>query len=265
MTRCTDIRSKPSSTSTTVACYAPLYLFCGKHLLAAKLRPANVDPAEGALEELQRVANPHSVAKKHGFWFEIVLTVRKISWLGVSPKASIMSLVKQCSPHAHESRHPGKSQLYQQLKESVTWYRSLWYKTLDRGANFGGWSPRWSGPEGFLPSSLPPPSTAGSSQSALHSALLSPGEMENFKATRTVQRSHLHHTFQGNQLRLWFSSIAYVLMMNALRQNCLATTELASAQWKSAPSYSNSAHGYSSVFGAFRLLSALSKRSLLRL
>lgn len=36
-------------------CYAPLYLFCGKHLLAANLRPANVDPKEGALEELQRV------------------------------------------------------------------------------------------------------------------------------------------------------------------------------------------------------------------
>lgn len=24
-------------------CYAPLYIFCGKHLLAAKLRPSNVD------------------------------------------------------------------------------------------------------------------------------------------------------------------------------------------------------------------------------
>lgn len=36
-------------------CYAPLYIFCGKHLLAAKLRPSNVDPAEGGLEELQRV------------------------------------------------------------------------------------------------------------------------------------------------------------------------------------------------------------------
>lgn len=36
-------------------CYAPLYIFCGHHLLAAKLRPSNVDPAEGALEELQRV------------------------------------------------------------------------------------------------------------------------------------------------------------------------------------------------------------------
>ncbi len=33
------------------------------------------------------------------------------------------------------------------------------------------------------------------------------------------------HTFAGNQLRLWFSSIAYVLM-NALREQCLAKTEL---------------------------------------
>lgn len=36
-------------------CYAPLYIFCGKHLLAAKLRPSNVAPAAGALEEVQRV------------------------------------------------------------------------------------------------------------------------------------------------------------------------------------------------------------------
>ena len=36
-------------------CYAPLYIFCGKHLLVAKLRPSNVDPADGALEELKRV------------------------------------------------------------------------------------------------------------------------------------------------------------------------------------------------------------------
>jgi hypothetical protein len=37
------------------------------------------------------------------------------------------------------------------------------------------------------------------------------------------------HTFQGNQLRLWFSSVAYVLMHN-LRQSCLAATELAQSQ-----------------------------------
>ena len=36
-------------------CYAPLYIFCGHHLLVAKLRSSNVDPASGALEELQRI------------------------------------------------------------------------------------------------------------------------------------------------------------------------------------------------------------------
>ena len=36
-------------------CYAPLYIFCGHHLLVAKLRSSNVDPAAGALEELQRI------------------------------------------------------------------------------------------------------------------------------------------------------------------------------------------------------------------
>jgi hypothetical protein len=36
-------------------CYAPLYIFCGHHLEAALLRPSNVDPAAGALSELQRI------------------------------------------------------------------------------------------------------------------------------------------------------------------------------------------------------------------
>lgn len=37
------------------------------------------------------------------------------------------------------------------------------------------------------------------------------------------------HAFDSNQLRLWFSSLAYVLM-HALRQHCLSKTELATAQ-----------------------------------
>jgi hypothetical protein len=36
------------------------------------------------------------------------------------------------------------------------------------------------------------------------------------------------HTFAGNQLRLWFSSVAYILM-NALREQYLAKTELKNA------------------------------------
>src|SRR6202045_110271 len=36
-------------------CYLPLYIFCGRHLLAAKLRPANIDGAAGSLEEIARI------------------------------------------------------------------------------------------------------------------------------------------------------------------------------------------------------------------
>ena len=36
-------------------CYLPLYVFCGRHLLAAKLRPSNIDGAAGAVEEIARV------------------------------------------------------------------------------------------------------------------------------------------------------------------------------------------------------------------
>jgi Transposase DDE domain group 1 len=36
-------------------CYLPLYIFCGRHLLAAKLRRSNIDAAAGAVEEIARI------------------------------------------------------------------------------------------------------------------------------------------------------------------------------------------------------------------
>jgi hypothetical protein len=36
-------------------CYLPLYIFCGRHLLAAKLRPANIDASAGSVEEVSRI------------------------------------------------------------------------------------------------------------------------------------------------------------------------------------------------------------------
>ena len=36
-------------------CYLPLYVFCGRHLLAAKLRPANIDGSAGSVEEVARI------------------------------------------------------------------------------------------------------------------------------------------------------------------------------------------------------------------
>ena len=36
-------------------CYLPLSVFCGRHLLAAKLRRSNIDAAAGAVEEIARI------------------------------------------------------------------------------------------------------------------------------------------------------------------------------------------------------------------
>ena len=36
-------------------CYLPLYIFCGRHLLAAKLRRSNIDASAGAVEEVARI------------------------------------------------------------------------------------------------------------------------------------------------------------------------------------------------------------------
>src|SRR5437868_9780699 len=36
-------------------CYLPLYVFCGDHLLCARLRPSNIDASAGSLEEIERI------------------------------------------------------------------------------------------------------------------------------------------------------------------------------------------------------------------
>src|SRR5205814_2044930 len=36
-------------------CYLPLYVFCGRHLLAAKLRPSDIDASAGSVEEIERI------------------------------------------------------------------------------------------------------------------------------------------------------------------------------------------------------------------
>ena len=71
-TRCRRRRSPSTSTPPTIRlhghqeerffhgyydnyCYLPLYVFCGRHLLAAKLRPANIDASAGSIEEVARI------------------------------------------------------------------------------------------------------------------------------------------------------------------------------------------------------------------
>src|ERR1700758_4820606 len=52
-------------------CYLPLYVFCGRHLLAAKLRPANIDASAGSVEEVARI-----VAQIRQRWPQIRILLR---------------------------------------------------------------------------------------------------------------------------------------------------------------------------------------------
>ena len=52
-------------------CYLPLYVFCGKHLLVAKLRKANIDASAGAQEELARV-----IGQIRSRWPQVQITLR---------------------------------------------------------------------------------------------------------------------------------------------------------------------------------------------
>lgn len=52
-------------------CYLPLYIFAARHLLAAKLRPANIDGAAGAKEEIARI-----VAHIRARWPQVCILLR---------------------------------------------------------------------------------------------------------------------------------------------------------------------------------------------
>jgi hypothetical protein len=127
------------------------------------------------------------------------------------------------------------NELASNLIDNSIWYRSINYQTLT------SWSrPRRvvtkieHGSKGtnirFVVTSIP---TNKIPPGELYTQKYCPrGEMENrFKEQQLELFSDRTstHTFAGNQLRLWFSSIAYVLM-NALRNKCLVKTELQNAQ-----------------------------------
>ena len=52
-------------------CYLPLYVFCGRHLLAARLRRSNIDASAGSVEEVARI-----VAQIRARWPEVAVVLR---------------------------------------------------------------------------------------------------------------------------------------------------------------------------------------------
>jgi hypothetical protein len=245
-------------------CYAPLYIFCGHHLLVAKLRSSNVDPAGGALEELQRIIG--IIREK---WKETHIIVRGDSahsredimkfceeQAGVD-YVIVMATNSQLKLRAMDIIEKEKSD-YERRVEPVTKLIEMLFSAEEKLEEFGELVPEstfyrslcyknqesWSrsrrvvtkvchGSKGLkirhivtsLPASKIPPSK-------LYTDKYCPrGEMENrikeqqldLFADRTSTQ-----TFESNQLRLWLSSMAYVLM-HAFRQNCLSKTSFAQA------------------------------------
>src|SRR5207248_3755802 len=52
-------------------CYLPLYIFCGDHLLCARLRPSDIDASAGSVKQLQRI-----VAQVRAAWPRVQITIR---------------------------------------------------------------------------------------------------------------------------------------------------------------------------------------------
>ena len=245
-------------------CYAPLYIFCGHHLLVAKLRSSNVDPAEGALEELQRVIG--LIREK---WKSTRILVRGDSayaredimkWCEDQQRVDyVLALAtnSQLQRRANDVINKAQNDYVKRL-EPVTalmsemfspeddvseaselvppclWYRSESYKTQNSWSRsrrvvtkvgYGSQGAKIRHVVTSLPASKIPPSK-------LYTEKYCPrGEMENRIKEQQLElfsdRTSTQ-TFASNQLRLWLSSMAYVLVQ-AFRQHCLAKTSLAKA------------------------------------
>jgi hypothetical protein len=221
-------------------CYLPLYIFCDDYLLAAKLRPSNIDAAQGADEELERI-----IGQIREVWPKVKIVVRGdsgfcrewlMSWCEEHGVDYLFGVARNKRLRvAIESEMEQARELHKESGKAARIYKDFQYRTLDSWSRSrrvigkaeyleGGENPR------FVVTSLPKkrwPATL------LYGELYcARGEMENrikeqqlyLFADRTSSA-----TMRANQLRLWFSSVAYVLM-NELRQVALRGTELARAQ-----------------------------------
>jgi hypothetical protein len=220
-------------------CYLPLYIFCGEHLLVAKLRRSNLDGAAGAKEEVERL-----VAQIRARWPLVKIILRADSgfcreelmhWceenavdyvLGLAKNARLVRAIgAELQAAAQESRvmgHPAR-----RFKELVYRTRKSWSdsrRVVAKAEQTGDKSnPR------FLVTSLP---VSDWSARALYEELYcARGECENRikEAQLDLFADRLSTaTFRSNQLRLWLASAAYVLM-HALRRIGLKHTALARA------------------------------------
>jgi hypothetical protein len=218
-------------------CYLPLYVFCGRHLLAAKLRRSNIDASAGAVEEVARI-----VARIRTRWRRVRILLRADS--GFAREA----LMAWCETHRIDYVFglARNSRLLDELAIDMAWaedeyektgmparrFKDFRYATLDtwrRRRRVIGKAEHLGANPRFLVTSLT--RRAIEAKTLYEQIYCARGEMENrikeqqldLFADRTSTA-----TMAANQLRLWFSSFAYVLMA-ALRRLGLQHTEFETA------------------------------------
>jgi Transposase DDE domain group 1 len=220
-------------------CYLPLYIFAGDQLLCARLRPANQDAAKGSVKELSRI-----VTQLRERWPEVSIVLRADSgfcreelmgWceqnqvdyvFGLARNKRLASII---GAHMHQARllhqSSGKAarvfaQFSYQTRKSWSCTRRVVAKAeyLDKGDN-----PR------FVVTSLTAQQWAA--QDLYEKFYCARGEMENrIKEQMCLFADRLStDEMKGNQLRLYFSALAYTLM-EALRRLALKGTAWAEAQ-----------------------------------
>ncbi|MCK4547922.1 MAG: IS1380 family transposase [Candidatus Eisenbacteria sp.] len=221
-------------------CYLPLYIFCGDHLLCARLRPSNIDASAGSVEELSRI-----VSQIRERWPEVQIIIRgdsgfareeimgwcegnKVDYIfGLARNARLVRAIAQQLERARRK--------YLRTGKSSRVYRDFRYRTLKSWSR----SRRVVGKAEHLAKGSNPRFVVTSLSKSEYDArglyedlYCARGDMENrikeqqlgLFADRTSTRA-----MRANQLRLWLSSMAYVLM-SELRRVGLAGTELARAQ-----------------------------------
>jgi hypothetical protein len=221
-------------------CYLPLYIFAGQHLLCARLRPSNIDAWSGSVEEVERIVTQLRrvwptvkiiLRADSGFCRDALMTWCEAHGVGyVFGLARNVKLVKIIGKQLHEAQ-----QEYEQTGKAARVFTEFSYRTqktwsrsrrviakaehLAKGAN-----PR------FIVTSLSEEEAEG--RKLYEEFYCARGEMENRIKEQQLalfaDRTSTAH-LKSNQLRLYFSSIAYCVL-EALRRLGLRGTEMARAQ-----------------------------------
>jgi hypothetical protein len=220
-------------------CYLPLYIFSGRHLLAAKLRRASVDAADGAVEEVARI-----VGQIRSRWPKVRIILRAdggfardelMAWceakgvhfvFGLAKNDRLIAEIKdELAAAEKKSRRTGKpARRFKQFKWTT---RTSWSRER-RVVAKAEWTQGDANPR-FIVTSL---KRAECKACYLYEKVYcARGDMENrikecqldLYADRTSTA-----TMGANQLRLWFYSMAYVLLC-ALRRIGLDKTNFSKA------------------------------------